>query len=279
MLTQMLNHPALEGPVVSITLHNTQEPATAELDTQAATLACMSRVVVHSLRDMNTLAAPGLTHNTTLIPQGATPPLPGPIPRPLTPQDPVVLGSYGFFLPGKGPPELIEALALLHQHWPRALLRLIKAEYPAAQSAAEIATCRAPVTARGLDRAVLFETAFLDFADSTNRLQKCDLLVLPYQGSREGSSAALRSALVTGVPVVVTPLALFEEAGPAVLTLPGTTPAAIAAGLGAALRDHAARTAVAVAGRTWLQERAWDRIGTRFGAILTALRISGLTVD
>ena len=287
MLIELLNHPALAGRVVSITLHNTEELATATPAFRAAALAALarlSRVVVHGRRDIAMLAGFGLTHNTTVIPQGAELPVPGShfpsqAVRHLSSDSPVVIGSYGFFLPGKGLPELIEALALLRQHWPYAVLRLINAEYPVPQSSTEIATCRALVTARGLEDAVLFETGLLDHADSTARLQQCDVLVLPYQGSREGSSAALRSALRTGIAVVVTPLALFEEAGPATLTLPGCTPEQIAAGLDAVLRNTQARTAATEASQAWLQERSWARIGHRFSAMLDALHASGVVVD
>ncbi len=278
MLTQLLEHPALSGRVVTVTLHNTQELAEADAAALGA-LGRMSRVVVHSQTDMETLAGLGLAANSVLIPQGADPAVPGRTPRGLTPADPVVIGSYGFFLPGKGLPELIEALALLRAGWPQARLRLVNAEYPLPVSAQEIAACRALVDQHELTDVVSFETEFLDHATSTARLQECDVLVLPYQGSREGSSAALRSALMSGVPVTVTPLVLFAEAGAAAITLPGTAPADIAAGLDRALRDQPLRQATAAAAQAWLDERSWSRTGERLQAMLDALLVSGEVVS
>ena len=279
-LPAMLSHPALQGRAVAIVLHNTQDladtPDPVRADAVAA-LGQVSRVVVHSVRDLNTLAALGLGPRATLIPQGVEAGLAAAPVAGLSPSDPVLIGCYGFFLPDKGIPQLIEALGLLRQTWPEARLRLVNAEYPLPQSAAEIATCRALADRLGLARAVAFETAFLDHAASRAMLRDCAVVALPYQQSKEGSSAALRSALSAGVPVAVTPLPLFEEAAPAVLTLHGTTPQAIAAGLDALLRNPATRKAVAAGSETWRAERNWSHIGRRWQGMLTGLAVSRLS--
>ena len=281
VLPALLGQPALHGRVVCATLHNTQELAEAAgavREAAVAALGRLSRVVVHTVRDLDRLARLGLMENTVLIPQGAPPPLPPGQVREMTPDAPVLLGCYGFFLPGKGIPQLIEALVLLRQAWPGARLRLVNAQYPQPLSAALVGECRLAVARAGLEAEVEFHTAFLDAPESATLLRACDLVVLPYQASKEGSSAALRSALAAGAPVAVTPLALFEEAEEAVLRLPGTDPAAIAAGLDAVLRDRAARQAVASAARDWLTARAWDSVGRRWAGMLEGLAASGTLV-
>jgi FkbM family methyltransferase len=288
-LPAVLTHPALHGRVVVVAMHNTQDLAEAPpaiRATAVAALSRMSRLIVHTIRDLNNLAAIGLAATAMLIPQGAEP---ARQPRPVkdlapdtlpnaSPDAPVVIGCYGFFLPEKGIPQLVEALAILRTTWPAARLRLVNAEYPMPQSVAEIAASRALTEHLGLTDAIEFNTGFLDRETSLALLRSCDIIALPYQQSREGSSAALRGALVTGVPVAVTPLPLFDEADAAVLRLPGVTPAEIAHGLDRILRDRPARQAAVDASTTWLAAREWTAIGPRWHALLEALSASGLVV-
>ncbi len=280
VLASLLAAPALQGRVVCAALHNTQHLMDVSAAERAATLralAGISRVVVHTLHDVNRLSGMGLEGNVTLIPQGApAAAAPRPPPPDRTEGAPAVIGCYGFFLPGKGIAELIEALALLRRRWPLAGLRLVNAEYPGPESADEIARCRRLVAAAGLQDAVAFETGFLDEAESIALLAGCDLVVLPYQASKEASSAALRSALGAGVAVAVTPLPLFDEAEDAVIRLSGTDPARLAEGIAAVLLDGAARTATATAARAWLADRDWAAIARRWDGMLRGLLASGV---
>lgn len=282
VLPALLQHPALHGRVVCITLHNTQDLLDTTPPVQAravSALARMSRVVVHTLADLNNLVGLGLAWNTCLVPHGAVASREAMPVRPLSAEDPVRLGCYGFFLPGKGIPELIEALAILRTDWPRATLRLVNAEYPDPLSSALIASCQAFVQTRGLETAVTFETRFLAHDHSAQLLGECDLLVLPYQSSKEGSSASLRTALQAGVPVAVTPLPLLHEAGPAAILLPGLSAAEIAAGIDRALRDQDARSAAVAHAAEWLQARDWAAVGQRWRSMLDALWASGVVVS
>ncbi len=183
----------------------------------------------------------------------------------------MLIGSYGFFLPDKGLPELGQARSLLRRTWTGARLRLANAEYRAAGSADEIARCRRLVAAAKLDDAVEFCTEFLPYEQSLDLLSECDLVVLPYQTSKEASSAAMRSALAAGVPVAVSPLAVFDEAGEAVARLPGMDPQAIAAGLGALLADPAERDRLTGQAEPWLLDRGWPAIGARLAGMIRVL--------
>ena len=279
-LAQLLRERALRGRAVVVALHNTRhllEIDRAERADAVAALGGAARIVVHTVADLNLLKGLGLTGNAVLVPQGAPAAIAdgvadaegGAVPRPLQREDVVLIGCYGFLLPGKGVPELIRALTLLRRAWPGARLRLVNAVYPGAE--AELAACQN--AAAGLEDAVAFETGFLPQPRSMDLLRECDLIVLPYQASLESSSAALRTALGAGVPVCVTPLPLFDEAGDSVLRLPGVTPDALAEGIAAALSDADARAAVVRAARRWVQDRGWDRIGQRFAGMLRGLAL------
>jgi FkbM family methyltransferase len=276
MLATMLEASVLHGRVVCAVLHNTHNLLDVAHATRTHALHAMariSRVVVHTIADLNRLADMGLSANVTMIPQGAPAlhPRKGAAPRVIGANAPVLIGCYGFFLPGKGVPELIEAFGLVRGLWPRARLRLVNAEYPLPESAEEVARCRALASAAGLDDAIEFVTGFLEHDDSEARLAECDLIVLPYQQSKEASSAALRTALVVGVPVAVTPLALFDEAEDAVLRLPGLSPAAIAEGIGGAIGCPATRAASVAAAHDWMARRCWPTIAQRWDGMIEAL--------
>jgi FkbM family methyltransferase len=277
-LATLLDARALVRRVVAVTLHNTRhllEIETAERARVLAALAGAARVLVHTPADLDLLHDLGLMANVSLLPHGAPAPAAGDPPaRPLPPSAAPLIGCYGFFLPGKGIPELIAALGKLRATWAGARLRLVNAAYDAPESAAEIDACRAAAAALGLAGAIEWQTDFLPHAQSLALLGGCDVVALPYQASKEASSAALRTALAAGTPVLVTPLPLFDEAAEAVARAEGIGSEALAAALGTLLGDQALRDRMRKAARTWLAARVWDSVGARLGALLRGLHAS-----
>ena len=279
VLARLLGERVLAGRTVLVELHNTrhmlevpEEERRAALDA----LAGASRVLVHTVADLNRLKLLGLVGNVMLLPHGAPAPYQTPLaarePRALTRgTDAPLIGCHGFFLPRKGLPQLVEALALLRRSWPGARLRLVNARYDGPESDGEIALCQELVATAGLKDAVEFVTDFLPSERSLELLAECDAVALPYQSSLEAASGAVRTALASGAPVVVTPLPLFDEAQEAVIRLDGTEPEAIARGLDTLLADRERRSAVAEAARRWLEDRTWESTGRRFAGMLRGL--------
>ncbi len=259
---------------MTITLHNTQsllDVVETERRGAFAGLARASRVIVHTVADLNRLKQLGLTANVTMLPQGAPEPLVEHASRQLETSRPVLIGCYGFFLPGKGIRQLIEAVALLRARWPQARLRLVNADYGIEESASEQETCRIAARSAGVADHVEWITEFLPFDRSRQLLAECDIVVLPYQDSKEASSAALRTALSAAACVAVTPIPIFDEAAEATARLPGTDPRAIADGLDRLLADADLRAGVQAAARRWLQDRAWSGVGHRTLGMLRGL--------
>ncbi|MBV9749336.1 MAG: glycosyltransferase, partial [Acetobacteraceae bacterium] len=157
------------------------------------------------------------------------------------------------------------------RRWPGARLRLVNARYDGPESDGEIALCREVVATKGLQDAVEFITDFLAAERALELLAGCDAVALPYQSSLEAASGAVRAALASGAPVIVTPLPLFDEAGEAVARLDRTDPEAIAQGLDALLADRERRAAVAAAARRWLDDRNWEATGRRLAGMLRGL--------
>ncbi len=273
-LVALLDDAALSARASIVGLHNTAHLLDISGEEQAAVLRALaktSRILVHTLADLNRLAGLGLLDNVALLPHGAPAPRPRRPARDLPRAAPVLIGSYGFFLPAKGLPELVAALPELRRTWPQARLRLVNADYGVGDSAEEIARCRRLAHEAGLEGAVEFCTEFLPHERSLDLLAECDLIALPYQASKEASSAAMRTALASGAPVAVSPLPIFDEAEQAASRLPGTSPAAIAAGLTALLESVETRDALTEAAQLWLRARRWDLVGTRLAGMIRGL--------
>ncbi len=275
-LARLVSHPALDNRVVVTVLHNTRDLldlSDADLTLVTNALARIDRLLVHTLADIERLRDLGLAANVALLPHGVAAPLSARPARPLQPGDAQgpLIGCYGFFLPGKGIDTLIEAVSRLRGLWPNLRLLLVNAEYDADASRDEIRRCRDLADALDLSDRVEFRTAFLPQMQSLDLLAACDLLVLPYRPSKEASSAAVRGALTTGVPVAVTPIALFEELGDAVHRLDGIEIDDIVAGLDRLLDDPTLRSTMQKAARAWVDARQWPGIGRRLGGMLVGL--------
>jgi FkbM family methyltransferase len=281
-LAALLASPALRERLVVVTLHATLRILDASASEQRdilVELARVARVVVHTIDDLNRLKTLGLVENVTLIPQGVPiGPAATSAPRTLSRDSTPLIGCYGFFLPDKGIPQLIDGFARLRATYPGARLRLVNADYGTPDSRAEIATCRSAVQAAGIGDPVEWNTDFLPRDESRALLADCDVVVLPYQASKEASSAALRSVLGAGVPVLVTPLALFNEAGAAVRRASGSDGAALAEGLAVLLASPTERAELQQAADAWMQQRAWPVIARRTQGMLLGLAASQSTV-
>ena len=232
-------------------------------------LAGCARLLVHSVGDLNRLLGFGLAHNLLLFPHGVIetqPPAPGPQQLAAGLQGKTVIASYGFLLPHKGVPELIEAFALLAPQHPALHLLLVNAEYPVPASAELLASCQARVRQADLAGRVTLVSDYLEDTDSLAWLGLADCILFPYQHTQESSSAAVRWGLSTGKPVLCTPLDIFEDVADAVTFLPGTTSEALAEGLRAFLQHRPQAKQ-----QQWLRTHAWSAVSTRLRNILTAL--------
>ena len=270
-LARLLDGMAEAGRITVVTLHNTRhllDIAKADRAAAVGALGRTARVLVHTLADVERLDALGLSGVTTLLPHPAPAPATAPT-RPL-PEDAVpVIGCTGFFLPGKGIDVLIAATARLRKRWPGVRLRLVNAEYDDPASTAEIARCQTLARDEGL--AVEWHTGFVSAAEQLAALRGCDLIVMPYQASKEAASGAVRAALATGIPVAVTPLPLFDEAAGAVFRLPGTDAAPMELGIASVLGSVERRTALARAAQEWLAERSFPATARRLHGMLLGL--------
>lgn len=269
------------GRRVVMMLHGTNDaraPADRQLRQIAPALQSCDRLVVHTLADMSRLRDMGITDNVTLVPHGILAPTES---KALPPRKgPIVLGSYGFFLPGKGLVDLIDAVALLRRQGHDVVLRMINAEYPQPVSRAEIELAQDRVAYHQIEDVVQINTEFTSDAVAMAALQDCDLIVFPYQSSAESASGAVRYGLASGRPVAVTPLEIFSDVADITLTLPGCSVTDMAKGIegwleGLRSGSHGASNSVIedVLRRSaeWCAARSYTRTGARLSGMLTAL--------
>ncbi len=235
-------------------------------------LRSCSRLLVHSVADLNRLLEFGLDENLLLFPHGVMelqPPRPGPEQWAAQLDDKTVIASYGFLLPHKGVVELTEAFASLAATNDSLHLLLVNACYPVAASQELAAALRRRIAAPDLAGRVTFISDYLTDEQSLAWLSLARCIVFPYQHTQESSSAAVRWGLATGKSVLCTPLGIFEDVAEAVSFLPGTDSQALADGL----RQWLAKPPEGneQRQRDWLRVHSWDRVSERLHNMLTAL--------
>ncbi len=266
-LAALLRDRRLQGRAIAVTLHNTRHlwaVDTAGREEALAALADVARVIVHTVDGFDRFRTEGF-QNVVMIPQGAPAPV-GETPPATDPAAPVI-GTYGFLLAAKGLGSLVEAFGLLRRTHPGARLRMVTSDYDDGSP-----SLRAALASRaaelGIADAIDWHTDFLPHAESLALLSGCDVIVMPYEPTLEASSAALRTALASLRPIVVTPLPIFREAEDVVLVLPEPGAEAIRAGVETLLADPARRDRMVEAERAWLAGRDWRVIARRtFGML------------
>jgi glycosyltransferase involved in cell wall biosynthesis len=238
-------------------------------------LSRCDRLLVHTLDDLNYFNDIGLSHNSTLFPQGAhlRSEVSTQVARSLlglNGYDPII-GMYGFLLPNKGILETIEAFSDVLNRKPKSLLLLVCALYPNPTSNETLSLCRAKVEALGIAQHVRFATDFLEEEESWRLLEAADLLVFPYQNSNESSSAAIRTGLAANRPTLVSPLEIFRDVRSAVHVLSGTGPQDIGAGILQLLDNPELGSQIVARQRDWLEARDWRMMAPRLANMITGL--------
>ena len=180
----------------------------------------VSRVLVHSVNDLNRLKEYGLVDNVALFPHGIldyTHP-----PSPLK-NESFLLATYGFFLPHKGLLEIIDSFDILHKRGLDIKLKMVNSAYPVPISTQLIQEAKEKIEQLNLQDKIELLTDFLPDNESLDALNSSDLIVFPYQETGESSSASVRYGLASHRPVAVTPLAIFDDVQSASHKLRGTT--------------------------------------------------------
>lgn len=198
---------------VFITMHNTRDRSlvfpSKRIEKAVEGLKTCSTVMVHTNADVENLRGLGIEDNVIMIPHGIYPP-----PSDSAQALPVkgrVLGTFGFLLPHKGQLELVEAFERL-PGWDE-LLMLCATREGSGNMEKKINSL---IESKGLKDRVRLITDFLDDDVAIATLAKCELLVFPYQNTKESASGAVRMGVASGVPLAVSPIPIFDDVSGAI---------------------------------------------------------------
>lgn len=233
-LSTLISSAKHKGKKVVLVLHSTMTPpddASKSLVHLKPALNICDRLIVHSIHDLNRLKSIGVVNNVALFPHGV---LAAPTPHAMPesrPSSRFILASFGFCLPHKGLVELIEAVNILRIRGYSIELRMFNALHAVPVSAEMANTLSKHIDELNLHDLVKLDTRFINDEEVLEKLACADLVVFPYQRTGESSSAAVRHGIASGVPVAVTPLAIFDDVCAAVNILPGNSATDIASGV------------------------------------------------
>jgi len=248
------------GIPAAITLHAAQG---IRLDRDlAAELGRAARIYVHRPSDVTWLAAHGVNAAVRVLPQGI-PQIPDRSPEWVKSRvglvGKFVIGHFGYLRPHKGVRELIEAFDVLAGTMPHAHLVLLCAEYPSEDSREYRRLCEERIAASPARDRIHASFDHLPLETAGFLLQGCDVIVFPYDSSRESSSAAVRLAIASKRPIVVSGSGIFEELEGIAEVAPSREPAALAEFLSGFDRngpDAEARERL----RRFAARRDWSRV-------------------
>jgi glycosyltransferase involved in cell wall biosynthesis len=131
--------------------------------------------------------------------------------------------------------------------------------------------CLTRIKSLSLKDRILFVNDYLDDDESLSLLAGTDLVVYPYQGTSESSSAAIRFGLASHRPVAITPVDIFEDVRDLCHILPGITPVDIGSGINHLLSSRQVLDSRKEIRQRWLKTHSWRFLARRLDAMIHAL--------
>ena len=207
-------------------------------------LKLCKRIFVHTPADQNRLKALGLVHNVLLFPHG--------LPSEEQYDSEFIdlhenskkynlfgykkrsifrLATFGFCLPDKGFLELVEAISIIRNKGIDVSLDMYISTHGSGLSSDLLLKIENLINELNISSWVKVDSNFHEQKSIIEILSKYQLIVFPYQVSNESSSAAVRLAIVSGSPVIVTPLNVFDDVSDCVYKFDGCRPNELSEGL------------------------------------------------
>lgn len=173
-----------------------------------------------------------------------------------------VIGGFGFLRPYKGVLTTIRVVALLHGRHPGIRYRGFHAVYDA-ESIRHLEECRQEAARLGIADSIEIDTAFHPLSEVVSRLSATDVVLLPYEASNEGASAAVNCALAAGRAAVVSAAKIFRPVANCVHVVPDDDPAAYSDVVARLLADPADRSRLEHAARQWADQNSYSAVVRR----------------
>ena len=222
----------------------------------------IKKVLVHSQRDKQELHALGIT-NVSVIAHGL-PYYPdsdvSSLQEKLQLEGRQVIATHGMIHDKKGFVELLQAVALLKQDMPQILLLAITAVNPNnATSRHTYEKMLAVIKEKDLNDNVLIFPQFLENAVIVKLMQAAQVIILPYAQIKEGASGAVKYALASHRPIILTDSYIFTglECG---LKLKDNEPATLAQGIQLALSNPSLRSKMQQKAENYFKQYNWEEL-------------------
>jgi len=279
-LISLINKLRLKGVKTIITFHSVDDTEAfgkeISLRDFKEDLKLVESIWVHTSDDREKLLSIGLDDNVIQIPQGnkVYPDTDKNLIRSNIFSNSKIISTFGFFLPHKGILETIRALPKLVEIWPDILFLVISALYPNSISAEYYTKCKQEAERLKLNKNVIFMKNFLDEEECIELLQASDMVVMPYKETKESSSAAVRFALASHRPVMVTDLPIFKEFNDEVYKIQNSSPDAIADGIIKLYGSKDQRDQIIASSEKLIELNSWENIVNIYNEkILKAIEI------
>lgn len=169
----------------------------------------------------------------------------------------ITIGGFGFLRPYKGLLTAIRTLSLLRRKYPRIRYHGWHALYSGDASQNYLKTCLKEAERLDLSDAIVIDTQFLPIEVVTENLHSVDVVLMAYEPSEEGASAAANTALAAARPVVTSPSSIFAPVANVVKRALQHAPESYAAALDDVLSNEALAARLCRLGAEWSAEHSY----------------------
>jgi glycosyltransferase involved in cell wall biosynthesis len=177
------------------------------------------------------------------------------------------IGGFGFLRPYKGLMVAIRTLAILRRRNPNLRYRGWHALYGGDESSRYLKECLDEAERLGVRDAIDIDTRFLSLEEVHAHLRTVDAVLMPYEPSEEGASAAVNLALAAGRPIVASPSAIFRSVSDVVRIAKRHDPDAYASELELILTDPKMAEEMAIRAQTWAECNSYSGFAGRLMAL------------
>jgi glycosyltransferase involved in cell wall biosynthesis len=244
-----------------------------KLDTIKDELKLVDKIWVHTSKDVKELSEKGISGNVIKISQGN-------IIFDDNEKEKIragifnnskIISTFGFLLPHKGVLETIQALPPIISEYPDVLFLVVSSIFPDETSQKYYEDCKKEVSKLGLKDHVIFFTDFLEEQEIIYLLQASDFVVMPYKKTKEASSAAIRFALASHRPVIVTDIPIFSEFEEEVYKISSCSPDEITKGIMKLYDNEKLQKVIVRSAERKIKGISWANIAKRYENILLQL--------
>ena len=177
------------------------------------------------------------------------------------------IGGFGFLRPYKGLIFVIRAMAILRQTYPTLRYRGWHAAYIGDDSAGYLRECMEEADRLGIRDAIDIDTRFLSIEEVIANLEGVDAVLMPYEPSEEGGSAAINIALAAGRPTVASPSNIFRPVSDVVYIVERHDPEAYADAISRIISDPAVTEEMCKRALAWAEGNSYNAAARRILAL------------